>query len=377
MSRSKFRIARPYMDESITKGVLEVLQSGRLVQGAFVARFEAKLAEYLGSRNVVALSSGTAALHAAIAAVRDRAGMRSSEPEVIATPLSFSATANAVMHAGCRPVFVDVDEGTFNIDADLIEEKIGDRTIAIEPVDVYGLPADLNPILSLAKKRGLAVVEDAAEAIGASYHGRKVGTISTVTCFSTYATKNLQTGEGGFVATGDSDFAQYIRLFRNQGQVSKYNQQLLGYNYRMLEASAAIGLPQVSLIDSQNARRRENALRLKSELEGLDCLSFQRVDEPAAHAWYMFAMLLDEKKAAISRDKLVLKLNEAGVEADVAWPRPIHLQPYYRARYGFKEGDYPKAEQVCKRIIQLPIQPFLTSEDIQEEASIVRKLLPH
>lgn len=172
MSRSKFRIARPYMDEGIAKSVLEVLQSGRLVQGPFVVRFEAKLAEYLGSRNVVALSSGTAALHAAIAAVKDRAGMRSAEPEVITTALSFSATANAVIHANCRPVFVDVDEETFNIDPDLIEEKVGDKTIAIEPVDVYGLPADLDPILSLAKKRGLAVVEDAAEAIGASYHAK-------------------------------------------------------------------------------------------------------------------------------------------------------------------------------------------------------------
>jgi dTDP-4-amino-4,6-dideoxygalactose transaminase len=377
MSRCRFRIAKPYMDESIAKNVLEVLHSGKLVQGAFVARFEAKLAEYLGSRNVVALSSGTAALHAAIAVVRDNAGTRSTEAEVITTPLSFSATANAVIHADCRPVFVDVEEETFNIDSALIEEKIGDKTIAIEPVDVYGLPADSDPILSLTKKRGIAVVEDAAEAIGASYHGRKIGTISTLTCFSTYATKNLQTGEGGFVATDDGDFAQYIRLFRNQGQVSKYNQQLLGYNYRMLETSAAIGLPQISLIDSQNARRRENALRLRSELEELDCLSFQRVDEPADHAWYMFPMLLDEKRTTISRDKLVLKLNEAGVEADVAWPRPIHLQPYYRTRYGFKEGDYPKAEQICKRIIQLPIQPFLTSEDIQAEASIVRKTLLH
>jgi perosamine synthetase len=372
---TKVRIARPYHDEKIEALILSVLRSGRLVQGQAVKEFEANLSNYLGSKHAIAVNSGTAAIHAALASVKANTPKKATMPEVITTPFSFSATANAIVHAGCRPVFVDVDEQTFNIDTTLIEEKITPSTIAIEPVDVYGLPARLEAINTIAKSHELAVVEDAAEAIGASYNGHKVGAISTLTCFSTYATKNLHTGEGGFVTTNDDQLAEYLRIFRNQGQISKYNQTILGYNFRMLEICATVGNSQLGQIEQLNAKRRANAMVLRRELDEFDYLGFQRVDTPSEHAWYMLGVTLDEKKAPVTRDKLVRDLNERGIEADVAWPTPIHLQSYYRDQFGFRPGDYPNAERICEHVFQLPIQPFLMESDIERVASTVKDLL--
>lgn len=370
----RIRIAKPYNDEEIESSVISILRSGRLVQGVQVKKLEDEIANYVGSKHAIAVNSGTAAIHTALEAIKNG---KASKCEVITTPLSYSATANAIIHAGCRPIFVDVNEETFNIDPSLIEDHINEHTIAIEPVDVYGLPAELDPILEVASSRGIAVVEDAAEAIGASYRGRKVGSISTITCFSTYATKNVHTGEGGFATTNVDKLAEYMRIFRNQGQVSRYNQTILGYNYRMLEMCAAIGLRQIALVDESNSKRREHALRLMTGLREIDGLGFQRVDNPSEHAWYMFAVKLDESKTKIGRDRLVMKLSERGIEADIAWPTPIHLQPYYRARFGFKPGDYPEAEKICKMVFQIPIQPFLSNQEVDRIASTVKELLAH
>jgi dTDP-4-amino-4,6-dideoxygalactose transaminase len=373
LTEEKIRIAKPYNDAEAEARVLSVLRSGRLVQGALVKRFEEEIGQYLGSKHVVAVNSGTAAIHTALSVImNDRTP---TAPEVITTPLSFSATANAIIHANCKPVFTDVNPETFNIDDGLIEENISERTIAIEPVDVFGLPTNLRTINAIAKTHSLAVVEDAAEAIGASHEGIKVGNISTLTCFSTYATKNIHSGEGGFITTNDDTFDAYMRTFRNQGQIAKYKQTILGYNYRMQETSAAIALSQTPKIDEINSRRRENSKRLREGLSQINCLNFQQVKNPSEHAWYMFAATIDEKKAGISRDRLVAKLNESGVEADVAWPTPIHLQPYYRTRYNYREGDFPNAEQICKTVFQLPIQPDLTTTQIDRVVATVSSLV--
>ena len=361
------------MDAGIESAVVSVLRSGRLVQGPVVRRFEEAIERYTGAKHAVAVNSGTAAIHTALSAVKE--AKRKESGEVVTTPLSFSATANAIVHACCKPVFVDVNGETFNIDEELIQSAINERTLAIEPVDVFGLPANLLRIMSIARAQSLPVVEDAAEAIGASIGGMKVGNISTLSCFSTYATKNLHSGEGGFVTTNDDQFDAFMRTFRNQGQISKYRQTVLGYNYRMLETSATIALGQAPKIDEINQRRREHATRLLEGLSNVASLGFQRVKDPKEHAWYMFAATLDEKKANISRDKLVARLNEQGVEADVAWPTPIHLQPYYQQKYQFKEGTYPKAERICKTIFQLPIQPNLTETEIDSVISTVRSLI--
>ena len=372
--RPKVKIAKPFNDEAIERSVLSILRSGMLVQGEYVKQFESGLSQYIGCRHVIAVNSGTAALQVALNAVTSSA--KTKNGEVITSPLSFAATANAAVANGLRPVFADVDSETFNIDPSNIEEKISENTVALEPVDVYGLPADLREIKRLADKKKIHVVEDAAEAIGAKYQGKNIGNISSVSCFSTYATKNLHTGEGGFVTTNEDWIAEQVRLTRNQGQSSRYNQKTMGYNFRMLEICAAIGLEQLKQLDELNEKRRKHAQMLTEGLEEIECLGFQRVDDPGSHAWYMFAATLDERQAGISRDKFVQKLRDEGVEADVSWPMPIHLQPYYIEYGGYKEGDFPIAESVCKAVFQLPIQPFLTEEEIQRVISTVKSILP-
>jgi perosamine synthetase len=371
--RPKVKIAKPFNDDNIERSVVSILRSGMLVQGEFVKQFESRLSEYIGCRHVIAVNSGTAALQVALAAAE--ASSKVKNGEVITSPLSFAATANAAIANGLKPVFADVDPETFNVEPSNIEEKISDKTIALEPVDVYGLAAELREIKRLADKKKIPVVEDAAEAIGAKYQGKNIGNISNVSCFSTYATKNLHTGEGGFVTTNEDSIAEQVRLTRNQGQSSRYNQKTMGYNFRMLEICAAIGLGQLSHLDELNENRRTHARMLSESLEDVECLGFQRVDEPANHAWYMFAAILDEKQAGISRDKFVQKLRDEGVEPDVSWPTPIHLQPYYRETFGYKEGDFPIAERVCQTVFQLPIQPFLTEEEIHRVVSTIKTIL--
>ncbi len=369
------KIAKPFNNESIEKAVISVLRSGMLVQGQFVKQFETNLSEYIGCRYVIAVNSGTAALQTGIATIKKFRGLpKNAVPEVVTTPLSFAATANAAVGSGCLPVFADVDEETFNIDPEKVKEKIGPNTIAIEPVDVYGLPADLDSI-RIAGKDKIPIVEDAAEAIGASYKGKKIGNVAKISCFSTYATKNLHTCEGGFVTTNDEALASEMRMVRNQGQASRYNQATLGFNFRMQEINAVIGLEQLKVLDELNAKRMKNALVIKESLSSLECLGFQEVHNPKEHAWYLFSLTLDERKAGMPRDKLVQRLKEQGIEADIAWPTPIHLQPYYREKFGFKEGDFPVSEKICKMVFQIPIQPFLTDDEIQRMISAMKSIL--
>jgi perosamine synthetase len=373
-SVSPVRMAKPFNNREIEQKVTSILESGRLVQGKTVEEFEAALTAYIGCKNVICVNSGTAALHSAVMAAASEAKSKERN-EIVTTPLSFAATANAVIHAGGIPVFCDVEEDTFNIDPNLVEDKVNEKTLAIEPVDVYGLPADLVRIGEIAKSNGIPVIEDAAEAIGASHKGKKIGSISELSCFSTYATKNLHTAEGGFVTTNDDRYAQKIRLIRNQGQSSRYNQVMLGYNFRMLEIVAAIGLGQLPLLDGLNEKRRQNAIYLEEELARYPFFGFQKVENPKEHAWYLFSVTLDEKKPSITRDAFVLKLKERGIEADVAWPTPIHLQPYFQETFGFRKGDFPMAERICREVFQLPIHPFLTREELDRILRTVKDVL--
>ena len=377
-SQAPVKIAKPFVNDEIVKVVEEIISSGQLVQGKRVKEFESRLTEYIGCKYVIAVNSGTAALHAAILSCREGLSERNSlpeEPKVLTTPLSFAATANAVLHARCTPIFADVDPETFNISPQEVEEAIDQSVIAVEPVDVYGLPADLGTLSRIARKTGAALIEDAAEAIGATYNKRRIGAISDLTCFSTYATKNLHTGEGGFITTNDADHARRLEMIRSQGQSSRYNHITLGYNFRMTEIAAAIGIPQVALLDDLNSRRRKNAEYIREGLSKKSQIRFQKVDDPDSHAWYMLSALLDEPQSGMNRDIFVKKLREKAIEADVSWPTPIHLQPYYKAKFGYKEGDYPVAESICKSIFQLPIQPFLKIDELDRIVSTVSDVL--
>lgn len=264
MKAFKIKLAQPYHGAEIEDLVLSVLRSGRLVSGPVVESFEEAIAKYVGVKNVVAVNSGTAALHLSFLASSIKPGQ-----EVITTPFSFTATANTIVQAGATPVFVDVNPETFNIDPEKIENAITEKTAAIEPVHVFGEPAEMKPIQGIAETHRLRIIEDAAEAIGAEYNGKKVGNTDEFAGFSTYATKNLHTGQGGFITTNNGEAAETIRVLRSQGQKSKYFHVELGYNYRMTEIAAAIGRAQISKLDQFNQRRIENASYLTRKIHDL------------------------------------------------------------------------------------------------------------
>ncbi len=336
------------------------MRSGRLVSGPVVASFEEAIGKYIGSKNVVAVNSGTAALHISLLVSNVSSGN-----EVITTPFSFAATANTIIQTGAKPVFVDVNPETFNIDTQQIEKAVTKKTVAIEPVHVFGEPADMDVVQEIAQKHNLHVVEDAAEAIGAEYHGKKIGNTDEFACFSTYATKNLHTAEGGFVTTNNDEAAAALRILRSAGQKSKYLHVKLGFNYRMTELSAAIGLVQVKKIEQLNQKRIENAKLLTSKIRDLSALTPQAVIQNVKHIYYQYTVRIDEKKAAMSREEFRKRLSLAEIETDIHWPTPIHLQPWYRESYRYKPGMFPNAEKLAGTVVSLPIHPFLTREEIE------------
>lgn len=366
----KIRIAQPYHDKEVEASVLSVLRSGRLVSGPVVASFEEEVARYLGVRNVVAVNSGTAALHLSLLVSKAHPGR-----EVITTPFSFAATANTIVQTGAKPVFVDVKPETFNIDPEQIEKAVTEKTVAIEPVHVFGQPAEMKPIREIAEKHNLLIVEDAAEAIGAEYEGEKIGNMDELACFSTYATKNLHTGEGGFITTNNDESASSLRILRSQGQKSKYLHVKLGYNYRMTEIAAAIGSVQIKKIDQLNSVRMENAKRLTQRIRDLPALIPQAVIPNVKHIYYQYTIRLDGESAGVSREELQKKLALAGIETDVHWPMPIHLQPWYREQFRFKPGMCPHAEKLAETVLSLPIHPGVTGEQIEYISDTLHAIL--
>ncbi|HOB88931.1 MAG TPA: DegT/DnrJ/EryC1/StrS family aminotransferase [Bacillota bacterium] len=357
----RVRMASPYHSTELEEAVISVLRSGRLIQGEKVMEFENALAEYLGCKHVIAVSSGTAALHLAFMALGVRPG-----DEVITTPFSFASSANAILYCGGTPVFVDIDPETFNIDPDLIEQSITPRTVGIEPVHLYGQPAEMDKIKAIADKYGLFIVEDAAQAIGAKYRGKKIGTIGDIACFSTYTTKNLHTMEGGFLTTSDDDLALRLRRLRNIGQESKYNHTLIGYNYRMTEVAAVIGIEQVKLIDEFSETRRSNAAYIT---DGLSALKDRGIMTPYVaphidHVFHQYTVSIDANKAGMTRDDLALKLRDSGIETGIHYPVPIYDQPCFRAQFGSFRETCPVTEEACASVLSLPVHTGLSGEDL-------------
>lgn len=365
----RIRIAHPYHDKEVEDSVLSVLRSGRLVSGPVVDAFEQEVTKYIGVKNVVAVNSGTAALHLSLL------GSNVSGREVITTPFSFAATANTIIQAGATPVFVDVNPDTFNIDPQRVEKAVTSRTVAIEPVHIFGQPAEMKEITEIAEKHGLHIVEDAAEAIGAEYGGRKIGNTDEFACFSTYATKNLHTGEGGFITTNNDEAATTFKMLRSQGQKSKYLHVDLGYNYRMTEIAAAIGIVQIKRLDQLNQKRIENANRLNNSIRDISALAPQAVIPHVKHIYYQYTVRFVEEKAGMSRDEFQKKLALKGIETDVHWPVPIHLQPWYRQSFQHRPGMFPRAEKLAETVVSLPVHPFLTREEIEKIADALHQVL--
>jgi perosamine synthetase len=354
-------ISKPVIGEAEKQAVLEVLESGMLVQGPRTARLEEKFAAASGTTFAVATANGTTALHTALLAHGIGPG-----DEVITTPFTFQASVNSIIYTGARPIFVDIDEATFNIDPELIAPAITPRTKAIMPVHLYGYPCDMDAILATAQRYGLAVIEDAAQAVGAAYRGRRVGSFGTG-CFSLYATKNVMSGEGGMITTDDDVFAQRCRMIRSHGMQRRYYHEILGFNFRMSDLHAAIGLAQIDRLDEFTAKRRSNAAYFNERITSVITPS---VKPGYDHVWHQYTIRVDRGR---DRDAAVKQLNDRGVGTGIFYPVPANRQAYL-VEMGLSGEPLPVAERLAREVISLPVHPQLTQADLEQIVAEVNKL---
>jgi len=350
-------LSRPLIGEEEKRAVCAVLDSGMLAQGPEVAAFENEFAAWLDAGgnaglHAVAVANGTVALQLALMALGIGAG-----DEVILPSFTFIATANAVHACGAVPVFADIESDVFTLDPRAVAAAITPRTAAIMPVHIYGHPADMDAINALAERHSLAVIEDAAQAHGASLHGRRAGTMGTAACFSFYPTKNMTTGEGGMVTTRDAALADRMRIIRNHGMRARYQYEGYGLNLRMTDIEAAIGRVQLRRLDGWNARRRANAAWLDANLRGV---VVPAVRDGVEHVYHQYTVMSDD------RDSLVARLEEAGVGHGVYYPTPVHRTPQYAV-----EADLPVTDAVTGRVLSLPVRPDLSAEDLTAIAAAV------
>ena len=369
-----------WIDEDDIRAVVEVLRSDWITTGPKVAEFEEAFAEYVGTRYAVSFSSGTAALHGAAFA----AGLGPGD-EAITTPMTFCATANCALYQGAKPVFADVCQDTLNIDPDEVARRITPRTKAILPVDYAGHPVDLGPILELANRHGLVVIEDACHALGAEYKGQRVGRISHMTVFSFHPVKHITTGEGGMVTTDDAELARRLRVFRNHGidrdarqrQAEGqwyYEMVLLGYNYRLTDIGCVLGLSQLRRLDANLTRRREIAARYTAAFQGIPGMIPPAVRHDVNPAWHLYPIRLDLERLGVGRAEVFGALRAEGLGVNVHYI-PVHLHPYYRERLGYRGGEYPVAEDAYERLITLPMFHGMTDQDIEDVIEAVDKVL--
>lgn len=352
-------IAKPFIGEEEKQAVAAVLESGMLAQGPQVAELERRFAELCQTKHAVATSSGTTALHVALLANEIGPG-----DEVITTPFTFIASVNSILYVGARAVLVDIDDQTFNIDPALIEAAITPRTKAIMPVHLYGYPCDMDPILESASRFGLSVIEDAAQAVGAEYKGRPVGNFGTA-CFSLYATKNIMAGEGGMITTDDDGVAERARMMRSHGMRRRYHHDMLGYNFRMSDLHAAIGVVQVERLEELTAKRRANAAYLSANLKGV---RLPTVKEGCEHVWHQYTVRVNG-----DRDAAVKQLYKAGIGTGIFYPVPAHKQPHL-AEMGYGDQVLPVAERASREVISLPVHPQLSQADLEKIIFEVNRL---
>src|SRR6266705_4303286 len=359
-------IARPLLGDEELAGVREVLASGMLAHGPKVEAFEKAFAKDLGRKHAIAVTNGTAALHIALLAHGIGPGQ-----EVVIPPLTFFATASTVLLCGAKPVFVDIDRSSYNMDPAKVASVITRKTAAIMPVHLYGQTAEMDPILAAARDRGIPVIEDAAQAAGAEYHGKKAGNLGDTACFSFYATKNMTTGEGGMIVTDNDVIAEKARLLRDHGQASKYQHVIVGFNYRMTEIAAAIGLVQLKKVDGWVKQRRANAVALTKGLEGIDGLVPPSEGNWMVHSYYQY-IVRREDSFPISRDEIVRLLTEDGVGSRPSYPMPLYQQKALRALR--IRGRCPVAEDVVPRLFELPVHPGVGPPEIERILAAVERI---
>ncbi len=356
-------IASPSIGKEEINAVADVLRSGILAQGEKVKLFEKNFSSHMGVKHGIACSSGTSALVSGLEALGIKEG-----DEVITTPFTFIATSNAILYNRGRPVFADIDEKTFNIDPVNIESKITKKTKAVIVVHLYGNPCDMDRIKAICEKHGLLLIEDCAQAHDAEYRGKKVGTFGDLSMFSFYATKNMVTGEGGMILTDNDAVAEKARVAINQGQVSKYDHVMVGYNNRMTNIQAAIGVEQLKKLGAMNRRRSENARFLSEKLKGIEWLEVPFVDESVKHVWHQYTVRI----SGGYRDDFYEYLNKNGVGARIYYPTPVYMQPAYQ-QFNYKEGICPVTESVCRQVVSLPVHPGVTKSDLERIVDVVKK----
>jgi len=371
LSRRNVPLSQPALTQEDRAAVLSVLETPTLSLGPQVRAFEAAVAAYTGVAEAVAVNSGTSGLHIGLAA----AGVGDGD-EVITSPFSFVASANCAIYQGARPVFVDIEPDTLNIDPSKIEAAISSRTRAIVPVDVFGQPADIEAIAAIARKHDLTIVQDACEAIGAERNGRRVGSHPDVKAavFAFYPNKQMTTGEGGIVVTNDPDFAKVLRSLANQGRDDAgtwMNHVRLGYNYRMDEMSAALGFSQIQRLDTLLDRRAQVARWYSDQFAEVPGVRTPYVaPETTRMSWFVYVIRLED---GIDREALIPKLHADGVPVRPYFV-PIHLQPYYRETFGFAEGDFPVTEAVAKTTLAIPFFTEMTGDQV---AYVVDRVAAH
>jgi perosamine synthetase len=344
-------MAKPQMGDEEKQAVLEVLDSGIIAQGPRVKEFEEGFAVMCGVKHAIATSSGTTALHTALLAHGIGEG-----DEVITSAFTFIASSNSVLFTGAKPVFVDINPRTFNMDPAKIEAAVTKKTKAILPVHLYGLSCDMDPIMAVAEKYGLAVIEDACQSHGAEYKGKIVGSFGTGT-FSLYPTKNMTSAEGGMITTDDAAIDELCRVLRQHGMRVRYYHDMLGYNFRMTDLHAAIGLAQLQKLAKFNVQRQANAKFLSDNLKGVRT---PFVPEGQTHVFHQYTVRVPDGR----RDALRTYLNENGVGSEVYYPVPIHKQTFYLNDLGYNDS-LPETEHATTEVLSLPVHPALTPSDLE------------
>jgi len=360
------------------KYVESVLNTPHLSLGPLLPRFESEFAKYIGSKYAVAVNSGTSGLHLAIKALNI-----GEKDAVITTPFSFVASANCILFERAQPIFVDIDPLTYNIDIEKIEETIKDlrqqsvNVKAILPVHIFGLPCNMELIMAIVERYGLEVVEDACEAIGAEYKRKKVGTFGSIGVFAFYPNKQMTTGEGGMIVTDVEKTAQLCKSLRNQGRDENGEwliHERLGYNYRLSDINCALGLAQLERIDEMLKKRAIVAEIYNEKLKDIDEIHIPCTQDHVARSWFVYVVRLANRYSRYDRDGILTRLRSAGIGCNNYFS-PIHLQPFYKQLFGFKEGDFPVTEHVSERTIALPFFNNLTEEQIHYVVENLKKLL--
>ncbi len=348
-------IAQPLIKEEEIQEVVKVLKSGFIAQGPKVAEFEEKFAEYIGTEHAIATSSGTTALHLSLLVLDIQPG-----DEIITTPFTFAATSNAALFEGAKPVFVDIDPKTYNLDPERIQEAITSKTKAIMPVHLFGQSAEMDTIQEIADNNHLPIIEDAAQAHGATYHGKKIGSLGDMAAFSFYPTKNMTTSEGGMITTDNSEFAEKAKILRAHGEKERYNHVILGYNFRMTDIAAAIGLVQLKRLDGFNQKRIENAEYLTEHIKEIEGIKPPYIKPELVHVFHQYTIQVDPNL----RDEWIKLINEQGVGTGIHYPKAIYQQELYR-NLGF-DAKCIEAEKAAKKVISLPVHPQLKVEDLEK-----------